>query len=113
MLSLNCRKPLTAIAFFLGALILAGCGHKLVAHNGESMVNVYADRQQFDKVTQMKSQGGAGALLGGIGESMLAKKIPGDTPVKVISTDDEGAVIQVSNGPNAGVQGYVSKDNLD
>lgn len=112
MLNWNGRKVL-ALGALLCVAMLAGCGHKLVAHNGESTVNLYTDRQQFDKVTQMKSQGGAGALLGGLGESMLAKKIPDNTPVKVVSTDDEGAVVQITQGPDAGVQGYVSKDNLD
>lgn len=94
------------------ALGLAGCGHKLIAHNGDPMVNVYANRQQFDKVMSMKSQGGAAGLLGGLGENMLARKIPNNTPVKVLSTDDEGAVIEVTDGPDKGVQGYVAKDNL-
>jgi hypothetical protein len=94
------------------AIALAGCGHKLIAHNGDPMVNVYANRQQFDKVMSMKSQGGAAGLLGGLGENMLARKVPNNTPVKVISTDEEGSVIEVTDGPDKGVQGYVAKDNL-
>lgn len=93
--------------------LLAGCGHKLVAHSGDTTVNVYASKEQFDKVQSMKSQGGPAALLGGIGESMLAKKIDNNTPVKVISGDDEGATVEVLDGPDEGFQGYVAKDNLD
>jgi len=93
--------------------LLAGCGHKLVAHSGDTTVNVYASKEQFDKVQSMKSQGGAAAMLGGIGESMLAKKIDNNTPVKVISSDDEGAMVEVLDGRDKGLQGYVAKDNLD
>jgi len=93
--------------------LLAGCGHKLVAHSGDTTVNVYASKEQFDKVQSMKSQGGAAAMLGGIGESMLAKKVDNNTPVKVISSDDEGAMVEVLDGRDKGLQGYVAKDNLE
>jgi hypothetical protein len=93
--------------------LLAGCGHKLIAHNGNTTVDVYGNKEQFDKVQAMKSQGGPAGLLGGFGENMLAKKIDNDTPVKVISTDEEGAQIEVLDGPAKGIQGYVARDNLD
>jgi hypothetical protein len=93
--------------------LIAGCGHKVIARSGDTTVNVYASKEQFDKVQAMKSQGGAAALFGGIGESILAKKIDNDTPVKVISSDEEGAQIEVLDGRDKGVQGYIAKDNLD
>ncbi|HLW71525.1 MAG TPA: hypothetical protein VKS22_12990 [Candidatus Binataceae bacterium] len=85
----------------------------MVAHNGETTVNVYPSKQQFDKVKSMKSQGGAAGFLGGLGESMLAKQIDNNTPVKILSSDDEGATIEVLDGAEKGLQGYVAKDNLD
>ncbi len=94
-------------------LMLAGCGHKLVAHNGETTVSVYASREQFDKVHSMKSEGGAAGMLGGIGESILAKKVDANTPVKIISSDNQAAMIEVLDGPNKGFQGYVAKDDVD
>jgi hypothetical protein len=103
------------IALLLAPLV-AGCSHKVVAHNGDTTVNVYANKEQFDKLQSLKSQsgsGGLGGLVGGIGESMLTKKIDNDTPVKVLLTDDEGAMIEVTNGPQKGLEGYVAKDNLD
>jgi hypothetical protein len=96
-------------SFFL----LAGCSHKLVAHNGDSTVNVYPSKEQFDKVESMKSQGGVAGMFGGVGESMLAKKVDNHTPVKVLSSDTDGASIEVTDGPNQGLKGYVAKDNLD
>ena len=95
------------------ALGLAGCGHKVVAHNGETTVNLYPSKDQFDKVESMKSQGGPVAMLGGLGESMLARKIDNDTPVKIISSDEKGASIEVLDGRDKGLKGYVAKDNLD
>jgi hypothetical protein len=93
--------------------LLAGCGHKLIAHSGDTTISVYGNKEQFDKVQAMKSQGGPAGLFGGIGESMLAKKVDNETPVKVISSDEEGAQIEVLDGRDKGLQGYVAKDNLD
>jgi hypothetical protein len=31
----------------------------------------------------------------------------------VLSSDDQGAQIEVTDGPSKGMQGYVAKDNLD
>jgi hypothetical protein len=96
--------------------LMAGCSHRLVAHNGETTVSLYENKEQFDKLQSLKSQGGAGGLGGivsGIGESMLTKKIDNDTPVKVLLTDDEGSMIEVTDGPQKGLEGYVAKDNLD
>ena len=106
-------RAIFAASFVLLSFWLAGCGHKLVAHNGETTVNVYPSKEQFDKVASMKSQGGAASMLGGIGESMLAKRIDNNTAVKVLSSDDRGASIEVLEGANKGLQGYVAKDNLD
>ncbi|MGH7837348.1 MAG: hypothetical protein ACREQC_05920 [Candidatus Binataceae bacterium] len=94
-------------------MLLAGCDHRVVATNGETTVNVYASKEQFDKVKSMKSEGGAAGFLGGLGESMLAKKIDNNTPVKVLSSDDEGATIEVLDGAQKGVQGYVARENLN
>jgi len=32
--------------------------------------------------------------------------------VRIISSDSEGAQIEVTDGPNKGVQGFVAKDNF-
>jgi hypothetical protein len=119
------RQPVTRAGddvrrkFHLGVLGLilasglAGCTHKAVAHNGETTVNVYPSKEQFDKVQSMKSQGGPMAMGGGLVEGLVAKKIDNGTPVKVLATDDTGATIEVLDGRDKGLRGYVSKDNLD
>jgi hypothetical protein len=106
-------RRVVATSLILLFAMLAGCTHKLVAHNGDTTVDVYSNKDQFDKVKSMKSEGGAAGIFGGIGESMLAKKIPSATPVKILSSDEEGSMIEVMDGPEKGLQGYVAKDNLD
>jgi hypothetical protein len=95
-----------------GTFWLAGCGHKVVAHNGDTTVNVFPDKETFDKVTSMKSQGGPAGMIGGVGESMMAKRVDNNTPVNILSSDDEGDTIEVLDGRDKGLRGYVSKDNV-
>jgi hypothetical protein len=106
------KRALGAI-FLLATLALYGCGHKLVAHNGETSVNVFQNKENFDKLQSLKSQGGPAGMIGGFGESMMTRKIPENTPVKIISSDPEGDVIEVTQGPDKGLRGYVSKDNVN
>lgn len=95
------------------AMMLAGCGHKLVAHSGDTTVPLYPDKATFDKVKSLRNQGGAAGMFGGIGENFVAKKIDDQTPIKVISTDEEGAEVQITGGPMNGTVGYVAKDSVD
>lgn len=102
-----------AAILFIGAIGLVGCGHKLVAHSGDTTVPVYPSKDAFDKVKSLEKQGGPAGLIGGLGETMVAKKVDDKTPVKVLSSDDEGAQVEVLDGPNKGMQGYVAKDNVN
>ncbi|SRR5277367_4025314 len=108
-------STLVTCAFVIGgALALAGCGHKLVARNGENTVAVYPDENTYVKLTDLKKQGGAiGGMIGGLGEGLAAKQIDNNTPVRVISSDDRGAQIEVTDGEFKGLQGFVPKDNVD
>ena len=101
------------IALMATLIGLAGCSHKLIGRAGESTVNVFPSKHDFDRVMAMKSRGGAEGMVGGLGESFMARKVAQNTPVKILSSDSEGADIQVLEGPDAGVRGYVAKDNVD
>lgn len=101
------------LTVLLTAFALAGCGHKLVAHGGDTTVAVYPDRPSYEKVESMKSQGGPVGMLGGLGENFLAKKVDDKTPVKVVSKDEKGAEVEILDGPAKGTRGYVAKDNVD
>jgi hypothetical protein len=92
---------------------LVGCSHKLIGRGGETTVDVFLSKKDFETVMSMKSQGGAEGMVGGLGESFMAKKVAENTPVKVLSSDSEGDDVQVLEGPNAGLRGYVAKDNVD
>ena len=103
-----------AAALITAALMLAGCGHKLVATGGESTVSVYPDKNTFDRLQSVKQQGGAiGGMIGGMGENLVSKKVDDKTPVKILSSDDKGAEVEILDGPNKGMQGYVGKANLN
>ena len=103
-----------AAVTLVGALFsIAGCTHKLVGRAGETTVSVFPSKKDFDSVMSMKSRGGAEGMVGGLGETFMAQKVGENTRVKVLSSDTEGEDIQVLEGPEAGLRGYVAKDNVD
>ena len=106
-------STLVLCAFAIGAaLAIAGCGHKLVAHNGESTVAVYPDEETFMKLRDLKKQGGVGGVIGGLGEGLTAKQVDNNTPVKILNSDERGAQIEVMDGAFKGLKGFVPKDNV-
>jgi hypothetical protein len=92
---------------------IAGCSHKLIGHGGETTVSVFPSRKDFDNVMSMKSQGGTEGMVGGLSETFMVKKVAENTPVKILSSDSEGHDIQVLQGPDVGLRGYVAKDSVD
>ncbi len=101
-------------AFTVAASIaIAGCGHKLVAHNGGSTVAVYPDENTFTKLADLKKQGGVGGVIGGLGEGLAAKQVDNNTPVRIINSDDKGSQIEVLDGAFKGQHGFVASDNLN
>lgn len=109
---MRCKNTIRGLLIAM-AIVIAGCSHKLVAHGGDSTVPLYPDKTTFDKVKGLQNQGGPAGLIGGIGEGFVAKKIDDQTPVKVISSDDEGAEVQITDGPMKGAVGYVAKDSVN
>ena len=107
-------STLIICAFVIGAaLALGGCGHKLVAHNGESTVAVYPDENTFVKLTDLKKQGGVvGGMIGGLGEGLAAKQVDNNTPVRIVSSDDKGAQVEILDGAFKGMHGFVPRDNI-
>ena len=107
---MHCCLMLGAIAI---AIVAAGCGHRVVASAGEHTVKVFPDQATYDKVAKMKSQGGAMGMLGGIGANLAAKEVDDQTPVRIVTTNDEGSVIEVTDGPFKGVKGFVPRQNVN
>ena len=107
-------STLVICAFVIGgALALGGCGHKLVAHNGESTVAVYPDENTFVKLTDLKKQGGVvGGMIGGLGEGLATKQVDNNTPVRIINSDDKGSQVEILDGAFKGMHGFVPQDNV-
>jgi transcription antitermination factor NusG len=106
------RSCLTLAAIAI-AIVAAGCSHRVVASPGEHTVKVYPDQATYDKVVKMKSQGGAMGMLGGIGANLAAKEVDDQTPVRIVTSNDEGSVVEVIDGPFKGVTGFVPRQNVD
>ena len=106
-------KITLAAAVIFVSLAVAGCSHKLVAHSGENTISVFHNKADFDKVRSMKSEGGAAGIIGGFGENFIATKVSENTKVKILSSEGESDEVEVVDGPNRGLHGYVSKDNID
>ena len=96
-----------------GLLALAGCGHKLVAISGQHDVNVYPDEDTYKKIANAKTQGGIAGMLGGLGETLATQKVGDQTKVRIISRDDLGSQVEVTDGPAKGTKGFVPKENVD
>ena len=95
------------------ALCIAGCQHRLVAAPGENTVAIYPDRQTYDKLSELKKSGPLGQLASGLGKGVESKAVDDKTPVNVLSSDDEGDVVEVVDGPNKGVSGFVPKNSVN
>ena len=106
-------NTLRVVAVLCGALMLAGCGHKLRANPNESSVAIYPDEDTYKKIAQMKSEGGVAGMLGGLGQNLATKQIDNDTPVRIISKDDLGAQVEITDGVAKGTKGFVAKANVD
>jgi len=105
---------ITSAALAVAALlVLTGCSHKLVATEGQTQVAIYPDEDTYKKLSQMKAQGGVAGMLSGMGESLAAGKLDSNTPVKIVSSDDLGSNVEVSDGPSKGMKGFVPKANVD
>lgn len=117
-LNMNTQKT-TAIAASILLLALTGCAkksvltHKLVATGGEHAVPLYPDEATYLKVSHKAQQGGVTGMVGSAQQDLSAKKIDDQTPVDIISSDSNGAQVQIVEGPMKGTAGFVSNQNVD
>jgi len=112
------RLALTTIGLF--AIALAGCNnpgtpvltHKLVATAGQTSIPLYPDEKTLIEVSHRSQQGGVTGMVGSVQKDFSAKQIDDQTPVQVLSTDDNGAQVQIVDGPLKGQTGFVAKQNV-
>jgi hypothetical protein len=105
------RRLLTA-AVLATAAFAFGCGHRVVASPGRHTVKLYRDEATYEKIKDLKQQGGPMAMIGQMGEGFVSKELDNHTPIRIISQDSEGAQVEVTDGPDKGVQGFVPKANV-
>ena len=113
----------TAATVFAGLIILGlvGCNnpgaplitHKLVATGGQSTIPLYPDEDTFVKVSHKSQQGGITGAVGDVEKGFTAKQIDDQTPVKIVSSDENGAVVEIAQGPMKGQTGFVARQNID
>ncbi len=107
-------KPRLAVAASLIGLSisLAGCQHHLIAAPGETTVPVYPNEKTYTRISDLKKQGGVGGMIGGLGQDFSATQMDNNTPIRIISSDDLGYDIEVTDGPNKGTDGFVPKSSV-
>ena len=115
------KKSWIAAIAAITALGVAGCNnpgtpvlsHKLVATGGQSTIPLYPDEHTFVEVSHRSQQGGVTGMVGSVEKDFQAKQIDDQTPVQVVATDDNGAQVQIIDGPLKGQSGFVAKQNVD
>lgn len=111
-------RRIMVIALLSAGLGFMGCQksiltHKLVVTGNEHSVPLYPDEHTYLEVSHQKQQGGLQGMAGDVRSKFSAREIDDQTPVKVVSSDDDGAVVQITDGPMRGQTGFVAKQNLD
>ena len=86
--------------------------HKVVA-NGQRSVPVYPDEEAYLHVARMKGEGGVEGIVGDVKQKFQTKEIEDQTPVQIVTADNNGAVITVTDGPMKGLTGFVPKQYID
>jgi len=104
----------------IGAMLLtvAACKtptvtHKLIVTGNQHSVPLYSDEHAYLTASRMSQQGGVQGMIGDVDRSLTAKKIDDQTPVQIVSSDDNGAVVTITGGPMKGQTGFVAKQNVD
>ncbi|HXR36597.1 MAG TPA: hypothetical protein VN754_11635, partial [Candidatus Binataceae bacterium] len=84
-------RPLVIGAALSAALLVIGCSHRVVANEGEHTVKLFHDEATYEKIKDLKKQGGPMAMIGSLGEGFVAKELDNNTPIRIISQDSDGA----------------------
>ena len=101
------------LILIVGACEKSGIQHKLVATGGEHSVPLYPDKTTYLRVAHNAQQGGVTGMVGSAQKNLEAKQIDDQTPVRILSRDDDGAQVQITEGPMKGQAGFVARQNVD
>jgi hypothetical protein len=113
--------PMIFVLGTLFSMAIIGCQqsvgpiltHKVVATGNQRAVPMYPDEQTYLHTSHEKQEGGLVGVVGDVKEQLKAKQIDDQTPVQIVSADDNGAVVMVTDGPMKGATGFVPKQNVD
>lgn len=115
-------KQLQVVSILAALLAIAiGCQdpthplvtHKLVATGNQHAVPVYRDEEDYVHTSLLKGSGGVEGIVGDVKQTLTAKQIDDQTQVQIVSSDDNGAEIAVTNGPMKGMTGFVARQNIN
>ena len=98
----GCQRPMTSLV-----------PHKLIATGNEHSVPLYPDEQSYLHTSHEKQSGGLEGVVGDVKQKVEAKQLDDQTPIQIVSSDDYGAVVTVTDGPMKGQSGFVPKQNID
>jgi hypothetical protein len=87
--------------------------HKLVVTGNQHSVPIYPDEQSYVNTSRMKQEGGVQGTIGDVKQGLTAKELDDQTVVEIVSSDDDGAVVTVTDGPMKGQTGFVAKQNVE
>jgi hypothetical protein len=76
--------------------------HRLVVNGNQHSVPMYTDEQTFLKISRMRQESGIKGMAGKAGNAFVAKSIDDRTPVIVLTSDDKGALVKITDGPMKG-----------
>ena len=117
---MRAKSNFLAILLAASAFAVAACqsgqsivSHKLVASAKQDSVPMYPDEQTYLKVSRMQQQGGIEGMAGDVRKNFIAWAIDDQTPVTIVSSDENGAVVEIAQGPMKGHSGFVAKQNID
>jgi hypothetical protein len=74
---------------------------------------MYPDEEVYLKVSRMQQKGGVEGIAGDVRKNLSAKDIDDQTPVRIVSSDENGAVVEIAQGPMKGQTGFVARQNVD
>ena len=117
---MRAKSNFLAILLAASAFAVAACqsgqsivSHKLVASAKQHSVPMYPDEQTYLKVSRMQQQGGIEGMAGDVRKNFIAWAIDDQTPVTIVSSDENGAVVEIAQVPMKGHSGFVAKQNID
>jgi hypothetical protein len=99
---LGCQQPMTPVMT-----------HKLVVTGNQHSVPLYPDEQTYLHTSHEKQSGGLEGVVGDVKQNITAKQIDDQTSVQIVTSDDYGSVVTVTDGPMKGQSGFVAKQNVD